>query len=129
VKVGTLGDLELVSVEFNLSNAVASGGRDSSSTSFIELESKEAEALDTRGVEESAPGWQIVAIGTGERVTGNGPIELLPKGMYVVGPVGRLLVRALVVDRDVRLMVLVDAGPGVGSMSIPANGAPPCCRG
>ncbi len=62
----------------------------------------------------------MVAIGMGMMVTGIGPIELIPKDRYVVGPVGFL------VDDLEDLLVIVTAvkPPGVDSGSIPAKGAP-----
>lgn len=117
--MGIGADIWLPPVEFNLNSAVAAAG----SLGSISESSRAEEELER---ESETTGFifiareHMVAIGTGMMVTGIGPIELVPREMYVVGPVGRL-----VDDSDDVLVIVTTVDPaGVESGSIPAKGAP-----
>ena len=120
MKVGIGADVLFPSVEFNLNSAVAAAGNLGSISESSGAEEELGGEAETTGCMFIAR-EHMVAIGTGMMVIGIGPIELVPKEMYVVGPVG-----FLVDDSDDVLVIVTTIDPaGVESGSIPAKGAPP----
>jgi hypothetical protein len=77
---------------------------------FVIAEGEVAEGLVVRLRAGCTPGGHIVAIGTGLRVTGKGPME--PE-RYVLGPVD-FVADVRIVARDVRITVVVVGRLGSG---------------